>query len=47
MLMLGMLEPARTHLEKRGIALYDSQRHRSHASLYGIDPEWFATPMQL
>ncbi|MCZ6679230.1 MAG: AAA family ATPase [Candidatus Poribacteria bacterium] len=35
---LGELEAARSHLEK-GIALYDSQQHRSHAFLYYLaDP---------
>jgi predicted ATPase len=33
----GGLEQARAHLE-RGIALYDSRRHRSLVSLYGQDP---------
>jgi len=34
---LGEVASARAHLEQ-GIALYDPQQHRSHASLYGIDP---------
>ncbi len=34
---LGELVLARTHLEQ-GLALYDPQQHRSHASLYGQDP---------
>jgi predicted ATPase len=33
---LGELPTARIHLEQ-GIALYDPQQHRSHASLYGLD----------
>ncbi len=36
--LLGELAPARTHLEQ-GIALYDSQQHRSLAFIYGsLDP---------
>jgi predicted ATPase len=34
---LGELKQGQRHLEQ-GIALYDSQQHRSHAFLYGIDP---------
>ncbi|MBI3796864.1 MAG: AAA family ATPase [Deltaproteobacteria bacterium] len=34
---LGELVLVRTHLEQ-GLALYDPQQHRSHASLYGQDP---------
>ena len=34
---LGELRQGRRHLEQ-GIALYDIQKHRSHAFLYGIDP---------
>jgi predicted ATPase len=34
---LGEIVSARAHLEQ-GIALYDPQRHRSHAFLYSIDP---------
>ena len=34
---LGELVPARAHLEQ-GIALYDPQKHRAHAFLYGQDP---------
>jgi TOMM system kinase/cyclase fusion protein len=34
---LGELAPARVHLEQ-GMALYDSQQHRSLAFLYGQDP---------
>jgi predicted ATPase len=34
---LGELVPARAHLEQ-GIALYNPQQHRTHASLYGQDP---------
>jgi class 3 adenylate cyclase/predicted ATPase len=34
---LGELRQGRKHLEQ-GIALYDIQKHRSHAVLYGIDP---------
>ncbi|HJY81248.1 MAG TPA: adenylate/guanylate cyclase domain-containing protein [Candidatus Binatia bacterium] len=34
---LGELRQGRRHLEQ-GIALYDIQKHRSHAVLYGIDP---------
>jgi len=33
---LGEFSPARVHLEQ-GIAFYDLQQHRSHASLYGWD----------
>lgn len=34
---LAELIPAREHLE-RGIALFDPQKHQSHAYLYGADP---------
>jgi predicted ATPase len=34
---LGELSQGRRHLEQ-GIALYDIQKHHSHAFLYGIDP---------
>jgi predicted ATPase/class 3 adenylate cyclase len=34
---LGAVESAQANLE-RGAAVYDLQQHRSHASLYGIDP---------
>ena len=34
---LGELVPGRAHLEQ-GIALYNPQQHRTHASLYGQDP---------
>ena len=34
---LGELRQSRIYLEQ-GIALYDIQKHRSHAFLYGIDP---------
>jgi predicted ATPase len=34
---LGALEPAHAHLQ-RSIAFYNSQQHRSHAFLYGMDP---------
>jgi predicted ATPase len=34
---LGELRQGQRHLEQ-GIALYDIQKHRSHAFLYGIDP---------
>ena len=37
LLFLGELASARKHTE-RGIALYDSRRHRSHAFLYALDP---------
>ena len=37
LLGLGELASAREHFE-RGIALYDSQQHRSHSFLYGQDP---------
>ena len=37
LLYLGELDSARTHLEQ-GLALYDSQQHRSLALLYGTDP---------
>ena len=37
MYWLGELTPARTHFEE-AIALYDPQRHRSHAFLYTQDP---------
>jgi predicted ATPase/class 3 adenylate cyclase len=37
MFWLGELGPAREHLEQ-GMALYDPQRHRSHAFVYGQDP---------
>ncbi|MBI3756687.1 MAG: AAA family ATPase, partial [Deltaproteobacteria bacterium] len=37
LLWLGELAPARAYLEQ-GIILYDSQRHRSHALLYGLAP---------
>ena len=40
MFHLGELAPARIQFEQ-GIALYDAQRHRSHVSLYGIDPGVF------
>jgi tetratricopeptide (TPR) repeat protein len=33
----GDFAPARVHLEQ-GIAIYDRQRHRTHAFLYGRDP---------
>lgn len=36
-LLLGEVALARTHGEQ-GISLYDPQRHRSHAFLYGLDP---------
>ncbi|MCI0409802.1 MAG: hypothetical protein L0191_14770, partial [Acidobacteria bacterium] len=36
LLWLGEFRAAREHLE-RGIALYDTQRHRSHAFLHGYD----------
>jgi class 3 adenylate cyclase/predicted ATPase len=34
---LGEMAPARAHLEQ-GVALYDPQKHRSHAFVYGHDP---------
>jgi predicted ATPase len=37
MFWLGEMAPARSHFEQ-GMALYDPQRHRSHAFLYGQDP---------
>jgi predicted ATPase len=37
MFWLGEMAPARAHLEQ-GMALYDPQRHRSHAFVYGQDP---------
>src|SRR5262249_36846720 len=37
LLFLGEMTLAREHTE-RGIALYDPQRHRSHAFLYALDP---------
>jgi tetratricopeptide (TPR) repeat protein len=37
LMYLGELSPARAYFEQ-GIALYDSQKHRSHAVLYGQDP---------
>jgi class 3 adenylate cyclase/predicted ATPase len=37
---LGEVAPAREHAEQ-GISLYDSQKHRSHAFLYGLDPGVF------
>jgi predicted ATPase len=37
LVLLGELRQGQKHLEQ-GIALYDSQKHRSHAFLYGIDP---------
>ena len=37
---LGELRQGQRHLEQ-GIALYDIQKHRSHAFLYGIDPGVF------
>ncbi len=37
LLWLGELAPARAHLEQES-ALYNSQKHRSHALLYGQDP---------
>src|SRR5262249_37298683 len=37
---LGECVQAREHAEQ-GIALYDSQKHRSHAFLYGLDPGVF------
>jgi len=38
MFWLGEMAPARAHLEQ-GMALYDPQKHRSHAFLYGQDPD--------
>jgi len=35
---LGELVPARAHLEQ-GMALYNPQQHRTHALLYGQDPD--------
>jgi predicted ATPase len=40
LLWLGELRQSRRHLEQ-GIALYDIQKHRSHAFHYGIDPGVF------
>jgi class 3 adenylate cyclase/predicted ATPase len=37
LLYLGELRQGRGHLEQ-GITLYDIQKHRSHAFLYGVDP---------
>jgi len=37
MFWLGEMAPARAHLEQ-GMALYDPQKHRSHAFVYGQDP---------
>jgi predicted ATPase/class 3 adenylate cyclase len=37
MFWLGENAPARAHLEQ-GMALYDPQKHRSHAFVYGQDP---------
>jgi predicted ATPase len=37
MFWLGELAPGRAHLEQ-GMALYDPQKHRSHAFVYGQDP---------
>jgi class 3 adenylate cyclase/predicted ATPase len=37
LLYLGELDSARTHVEQ-GLALYDSQQHRSLVLLYGTDP---------
>jgi predicted ATPase len=37
LVVLGEFEQARVHLES-GSALYDTQKHRSHAFLYGQDP---------
>ena len=34
---LGQFVLARTHLEQ-GIALYNPERHKAHAALYGQDP---------
>lgn len=36
--LLGRLVPAQKHLDQ-GIALYDPEKHRSHAFLYGQDPK--------
>src|SRR5262249_39263804 len=38
LLRMGEPVPARMHLEQ-GIALYDPQRHGSHAFVYGQDPK--------
>src|SRR5262249_51050838 len=37
LISLGEFVPGLTHVEQ-GIALYDAQRHRTHAFLYGQDP---------
>ena len=37
MFWVGEMAPARAHLEQ-GTALYDPQKHRSHAFVYGQDP---------
>jgi predicted ATPase/class 3 adenylate cyclase len=37
MYWLGEMAPARAHFEQ-GVALYDPQKHRSHAFVYGQDP---------
>jgi predicted ATPase len=37
---LGEVAPAQEHVEQ-GISLYNSQKHRSHAFLYGLDPGVF------
>lgn len=37
----GEFAPALAHLE-RSVTLYDPQQHRSHAFLYGIDPQVYA-----
>jgi class 3 adenylate cyclase/predicted ATPase len=37
MFWLGEMAPARAHLEQ-GVALYDPQKYRSHAFVYGQDP---------
>jgi class 3 adenylate cyclase/predicted ATPase len=38
MVWLGELVPGRAHLEQ-GMSLYDPQKHRSHAIVYGQDPD--------
>jgi len=40
MFWLGEMVPSREHLEQ-GMALYDPQQHRSHAFVYGQDPDVF------
>jgi predicted ATPase len=37
LIWIGQFPAALTHVEQ-GIALYDPQKHRSHAALYGSDP---------